>query len=189
MVAKKSTKKTKKTSTKPRTRVSVKKKPESMWRKAIKIIICIAIPLIVGGLSAAIAGKAMMKFNTFNQPPLSPPAWLFPVAWTILYILMGIAFYLIIAKKPRNKQDKRNYNIATTIYIVQLIFNFFWSLIFFLAGQYWFAFVWLMVMWLMIIALMIYAGRRSKAAVWCLLPYLLWCTFAAYLNLGVALLN
>lgn len=179
MVAKKSTKKSTKTNT----------KPTPMWKKILTLIVCIAIPLAVGGASAALTGDAMSKFGSFNQPPLSPPGWLFPVAWTILYILMGIASYLIMRKKTINKTDRSNRNKALWVYVIQLGFNFAWSLFFFLAGLYWFAFAWLMIMWVMIIILMVYAGRRSKAAVWCLLPYLLWCTFAAYLNFGVALLN
>ena len=177
------------TTRKPRTRVSVKTQPEPKWKKFVKIVICIAIPLIVGGVSAALAGDSMSKFGEFNQPPLSPPAWLFPVAWTILYVLMGLASYLIMAKKPANQKDKKVRNTALIVYAIQLIFNFGWSLIFFLAGQFWIAFAWLMVMWAMIIALMVLAAKRSRGAVWCLAPYLFWCTFAAYLNIGIAILN
>lgn len=77
----------------------------------------ISIPLAVGGLSALLTGDGMQSFQTVNQPPLSPPAWLFPLVWTILYILMGIASYLVVGKEGSSK--------ALTLYAVQLIFNFF----------------------------------------------------------------
>lgn len=155
-----------------------------VWQKILLFIACVALPLVVGGVSAALTGDAMSKFGQFNQPPLSPPAWLFPVAWSILYILMGIASFLIIIAKTKNKKAG-----TLTIYGVQLAFNFAWSLIFFLAEQYWIAFFWLITMWLMIIVLTVKAKKFSMAAMWMLMPYILWTTFAAYLNISIAILN
>ncbi len=119
------------------------------------LITCLAIPLAVGGLSSLLTRNSMETFNSITKPDLAPPGWLFPVVWTILYILMGIASYLVLTSgKPNDK--------ALTAYGIQLIFNFFWSIIFFNLELYLFAFIWLV---------------------------LLWVTFAGYLNFYIYLLN
>jgi len=149
------------------------------WKK---LIICILIPLAVGGLSALLTGDGMETFGSLNKPPLSPPAWLFPVAWTILYILMGVASYLVLTSgKPSGK--------ALTVYGVQLVFNFFWSIIFFNLELYLFAFIWLVALWILILATAYLFYEISKPAGYLMLPYLLWVTFAGYLNLSIYLLN
>lgn len=149
-----------------------------------KLLICIAIPLLVGGLSALLTMSSMEHFETLNQPPLSPPGWLFPVVWSVLFILMGIASYLVIVN---GKSDDKK--IALTVYGIQLAFNFFWSLIFFNLEAYLFAFIWLTVLWILIIINVLLFYRISKPAGILLLPYLLWVTFAGYLNLAIYFLN
>ena len=149
----------------------------------------ILLPLVVGVISSALTGDAMMTFGELNQPPLAPPAWLFPVAWTILYLLMGVASYIIYRWKPKNTKERKLRVAELTVYFVQLAFNFMWTILFFRFELRYFAFGWLIAMWLMIFALIIMAFRSRKAAGWCLVPYLLWCTFAAYLNIMVAVLN
>ena len=152
-----------------------------MWKK---FLLCLAIPLGVGGLSALLTSNSMQMFEEINKPPLSPPGWLFPVVWTILYILMGIALYLIVVAKDRNK--------TLTAYIsfgVQLFFNFFWSIIFFNAKAYLFAFIWLVLLWVGIIANIYFFYKINKTAGKLLIPYLIWVTFAGYLNFGIYLLN
>ncbi len=149
----------------------------------------IALPVVVGLIASALTGDAMTSFGELNQPPLAPPAWLFPVAWTILYILMGVASYLIYRLKPRTKKEKMLRKAELIVYFVQLVFNFFWTLFFFKWEFRFFAFGWLIVMWAMILALIVMAFRNQKAAAWCLVPYILWCTFAAYLNIMIAVLN
>ena len=101
------------------------------WKK---LILCIAIPLAVGGVSALLTRGGMETFQALNKPPLAPPAWLFPVAWTVLYILMGIASYLVFTSGKPNK-------LALALYGVQLIFNFFWPIIFFGLERYLFSFI------------------------------------------------
>lgn len=163
----------------------------SNLNKAWRIALAIAIPLGGGFIISLFTRDAMSKFSSFNQPPLAPPAWLFPVAWTILYILMGVASYLIW-KKGRNANvsaDKTASKTALIFYIVQLVFNFIWTPLFFSLSWYWFAFIWLMVMWVLIIVLMSKTHKISRPAFWMLLPYIVWCTFAAYLNCGIAILN
>ncbi len=149
------------------------------------LIICILIPLGVGFLSGFITGDSMESFNNFIKPPLSPPGWLFPVVWTILYILMGISSYLIYSSDS-SKQQKHE---ALQIYALQLIVNFFWSILFFNFSLYYASFLWILLLIALIILLIYKAYPISNAAAKLLIPYLAWVTFAAYLNLGIALLN
>lgn len=146
------------------------------------LIAAVAIPLAVGGLSAWITMDGMKAFETVNQPPLTPPMWLFPVVWSILFVLMGIASYLVVMQKGEDTK-------ALTLYAVQLIFNFFWSIWFFNLGWYLFAFLWLVALWILILATTVAFYRISKPAAWLMLPYLVWVAFAGYLNLGVWWLN
>ncbi len=149
------------------------------WKKLIS---CLVIPLAVGGLSALLTRNGMEAFSAVNKPTLTPPDWLFPVAWTILYILMGLASYLVLMSETSNR-------IALTVYGIQLAFNFFWSIIFFNLKLYLFAFLWLILLWLLIAATMILFRPISKPACYLMLPYLLWVTFAGYLNYFIYLLN
>ena len=149
----------------------------------------ILLPLVVVLVSSAITGDAQRAFGELNQPSLSPPAWLFPVAWTILYLLMGVASYLIYRVKPRTKAGKKLRTAELVLFYVQLAFNFMWTILFFNLELRYFAFGWLILMWLMILALIIMAFKNRKGAAWCLVPYILWCTFAAYLNIMIAVLN
>ncbi|MBQ9017359.1 tryptophan-rich sensory protein [Candidatus Saccharibacteria bacterium] len=158
--------------------------------KVWRIWLAIAIPLGGGLLVSLFTRDAMGQFNSLEKPFLAPPDWLFPVAWTILYILMGLASYYIwheghLGKKKQKVMAKT----ALWFYGIQLVFNFAWTIVFFNLGWYWAAFVLLLVMWMLEIALVILAGKMSKAALWCLIPYLLWTTFAGYLNLMIAILN
>ncbi|MCI5640432.1 MAG: tryptophan-rich sensory protein, partial [Lachnospiraceae bacterium] len=109
---------------------------------------------------------------------------LFPVVWTILYILMGISSYLITHSD--SQVDKTN---ALTLYTLQLGANFLWSILFFGMGWYFFSFLWLCLLWVLILATILSFQKISPRAAWLLVPYLLWVTFAGYLNLGIALLN
>lgn len=146
------------------------------------LIFCIAVPLAVGGLSALLTRNSMQTFDSINKPILAPPGWLFPVAWTILYILMGIASYLVITYRKPNGS-------ALITYVLQLIFNFFWSIIFFNLSLYLFAFIWLVILWLLILKTTIKFYQISEPAGYLMIPYLLWVTFAGYLNFSIYLLN
>ncbi len=149
------------------------------WKK---LILCIVIPLAVGGLSALSTRGGMEIFQSLNKPALAPPSWLFPVAWTILYILMGVASYLVlVSEKPYHK--------ALDIYGVQLAFNYLWPIFFFTLQAYLFSFIWLVLLWLLILAATVMFYRISNPAGYLMLPYLLWVTFAGYLNLSIYLLN
>ena len=145
----------------------------------------IAVPLAVGGLAALLSGGGAEAYGALNRPTLSPPAWLFPIVWTALYILMGVAAYLI-AVSDADRPQKRT---AFILYAVQLFFNFLWPIAFFNFGAYWFAFVWILLLFALIFATAVLFYRIKPAAGWLLLPYLFWVAFASYLNFAVAALN
>ncbi|MDE6592850.1 MAG: tryptophan-rich sensory protein [Oscillospiraceae bacterium] len=149
------------------------------WKK---LILCLIIPLAVGGLSAFLTKDGMEIFKTLNKPPLSPPGKLFPFVWTILYIMMGLASYIVLVSKKPN-------TLGLIAYGVQLFFNFFWSILFFNKQMYLFSFIWLVIMWLLILATTVLFYRNTKLAGYLLIPYLLWVAFAGYLNFGIYLLN
>ena len=162
---------------------------QSNKSKIVACITAIIVPLIVGGISAFISSDAMSSFNSMKQPPLSPPAILFPIVWTILYIMMGISNYLIWEKVPEDEKLIKARKTAIIIYGIQLFMNFCWSPIFFNGKFYYFAFVWLVVLWGLILSLIIISWKNSKTAAYLLIPYLLWCSFAGYLNIMIAVMN
>lgn len=147
------------------------------------LIKCIVLPLAVGAVSGFLCRNGMKEFMNMPQPPLSPPAWVFPIVWTILYVLMGIASYDIWVSESKGRGK------ALTLYGIQLAFNFFWSILFFNVKDYLFAFGWLMAMWLLIIMTAVSFYGIKKKAGYLLIPYIIWTTFAAYLNYGVYLLQ
>lgn len=149
-----------------------------------KLLISLAIPLAVGGLSALLAG-GMAGYPQLKQPPLAPPGWLFPIVWTVLFLLMGYASYRIW----NSGQDPRQVRSALLLYAAQLFLNFLWSPIFFGLGWYLVAFFLLIGLWVLILLTIRAFSQIDERAGDLLLPYLLWVTFAGYLNLGVALLN
>ena len=156
-----------------------------MKEKWKSLIVCLLIPLAVGGLSALLSGGGMQTFAQMNKPPLSPPGWLFPVAWTVLYLLMGFASWLVLT----SDQPKPQIKSALQVYGLQLAVNFFWSIIFFSQQRYLFAFFWLLLLWVLIIVTMMRFYRIRELAGELLLPYFLWVTFAGYLNFAIYLLN
>lgn len=146
------------------------------------LLIAILIPLAVGSLSALLSG-GMNSYAVLNKPALSPPAILFPIVWSILYVLMGISSYIIAAS---NSPDKKK---ALSVYWLQLLFNFFWSVFFFRFSLYLFSFVWLLAMIALIIIMIYRFYKISPIAAYLQIPYLIWCIFAAYLNFMVYQLN
>lgn len=152
------------------------------WKK---LLTSLAIPLAVGGVSALLTRGGMETFNMIEKPPLSPPGWLFPVVWTILYLLMGYASYRVLQSDAPQSEITQ----AQTAYGIQLVLNFFWSIWFFNFGLYWFSFVWLVALWVAILVTLVRFWRIDRVSGYLLLPYLAWVTFAGYLNLGIAMLN
>lgn len=140
---------------------------------------------VIGAVSALLAGGFSDFFNKYEEPPLLPPGWLFPVVWTILYAVMGYSAYLVTHSYSETAQKKS----ALTIYWTQLALNFMWSIIFFRFEALWLAFVVIMALWVMIIAMILSFRKISPLAAYINIPYLLWVTFAAYLNLATAIIN
>ncbi len=147
-------------------------------------LLALAIPLAVGGLATLLSG-GMDAYQVINQPPLSPPAWVFPLVWTVLYLLMGEASYRVYA----SGQDQAQIRKALIAYGVQLFLNFLWPLVFFGGKMYLTAFVVLAALWVAIVITMRRFMKLDETAGDLLIPYLLWVSFAGYLNLGVFLLN
>ena len=152
----------------------------------IKLLaICVSVPLIVGALSGIISRGGMEAFSALEKPPLSPPGWLFPVVWTILYVLMGVASYFVLKSDSEWSEVKP----AIAVYALQLVFNFFWSIIFFSLGAFEIAFAWLCVLLALIVITNVRFWRINKWAGILMLPYIAWVTFAGYLNYAIAYLN
>lgn len=150
-----------------------------------KLAEAIAIPLAVGGLSGLVTGGSMKIYSSLNQPPFSPPPLVFPIAWTTLYTLMGISSYLV-ATANRPAAERRQ---ALALYGAQLAVNFFWPILFFKKKAFLISFVWLLFLWGLIAWMTLVFRKSSKTAAWLQVPYLVWTAFAAYLNLGILLLN
>ena len=152
------------------------------WKK---LIIAVAIPLAIGGLAGLITSDGVSEFEELKKPLLAPPAWLFPVAWSILYVLMGVASYKVWTVVTTYEKRKQ----ALFAYGVQLFFNFVWPIIFFNLQEYFFAFVWLVGLWLLIYVTFVQFKQIDRIAGWLLIPYLVWVAFAGYLNFGISILN
>ena len=153
--------------------------------KKPRYFLWIAAVEITGFLSGFFSreGTAFYEANV-RKPPLTPPGILFPVVWAILYALMGIGAARVAAS-DRGVSRSRGLNL----FVIQLLFNFFWSLIFFNVRNYGFALLWLLAMWALIIAMTLQFRKVDRAAALLQIPYLLWVTYAAYLNFGVWQLN
>lgn len=154
----------------------------SNWKTyAFWIILCEAVGALAGWISA---GGIEVYSALANKPPLTPPQWVFPVVWSILYALMGISAARI-SLTPPSKERNRGLNLFTA----QLIVNFFWPLLFFNAQAFGFVLIWLILLWVLVLAVILTFRKIDKTAAWLLIPYLLWLTFAVYLNAGVYILN
>lgn len=157
-----------------------------MWNKIKPYVIFIAVSLAAGGLSAWVTRGNMDIYEEINKPPLSPPGFLFPIVWGILYVLMGIGAGIVYSKRSETPVSA---GASLKLFGLQLIVNFFWSIIFFNMRAYLFAFIWLLLLWFLIIAMMLSFKTTSRSAAWLQLPYLLWVTFAGYLTIMVYILN
>lgn len=142
------------------------------------------ITLSVGILSSLLTNMGMDNYRIIQKPPLTPPEIVFPIVWTILFILMAIG-----AARVWLTDNSRLRNQSILVYFIQLLFNFFWSVLFFNFQSYGFAFIWIIGLWLLIILMTVKFYQADKIAGLLQLPYLLWVTFAAYLNLMVYQLN
>ena len=155
------------------------------WKKWRPYLISAGIALAVGVLSGFLSMGGMEVYaNSVIKPTLTPPGWLFPAVWSVLYTLMGISaarIWLI----PESIQRSRGLNL----YVVQLIVNFFWSLIFFNAQAFGLAVIWLLLLWVLVLLMIVQFYKVDRLAAILQIPYLIWLTFAAYLSIGVWYLN
>lgn len=151
--------------------------------KGKALSISLLVSLGTGGLSALLTRDAMEDYGRLRQPPLSPPGWVFPLVWTALFALMGVAAWLVW------ERDSTGRNGALALYALQLALNFCWTLLFFNLGNRALAFFWLLLLWLVLLVCTVRFFKESRAAGWLMVPYLLWVAFAGYLNAGVWLLN
>lgn len=154
-----------------------------MCNKKVASLFFVLLSLGVGALSGFLNMGAMSQYQVLNQPPLSPPSWVFPVAWTILYILMGIGAAIIYCSDDDHKKE------ALKSFFIQLVFNFCWSFFFFTFEWRFFSFVWLIVLLLLVLTMVKDFRQISPLAALLQIPYILWLCFAAYLNFGVWWLN
>lgn len=151
--------------------------------KSIKLILCILLPLLVGGVSGYFTSQSIPNWYLYlNKPSFNPPNYLFGPVWTLLYILMGISFYLVINKPKVNW-------LLVSVFITQLILNFFWSFIFFNAHNLGLALFEIILLWASILAMIILFYKTNKWAAILNIPYLLWVSFATLLNYSIYSLN
>ena len=157
-------------------------KPKIKWKP---LLLALALPLAVGGFSAFLTRDGMRAFASLRQPPLSPPAWLFPVVWTLLYLMMGLACYLVWVSGAFPAQRDR----ALRVYGLSLAANFLWPILFFTIQARLLAFFLLLVLLVLAAVSALRFSAISDRAGKLLAPYLVWLLFAGYLNLAVAILN
>lgn len=148
----------------------------------IKIYVkSILIPVFIGGIVGLIISGSI-DYNSLQKPFLAPPSILFPIVWTILYILMGVSYGILKSKALIEPKTK-------FIYYLQLFVNATWSIFFFTLKWRLFAFIWIILLDLLVIIMIIEFYKKNKIAGLIQIPYLLWVLFASYLNLAVYLLN
>ena len=146
--------------------------------------VSILLTLAVGGLSGFLTSMGMDSFDALTKPPLTPPSFLFPIVWTVLFILMGVGAARIFMTEPTAARNR-----DLIVYVVQLAVNFFWSIIFFNLQAYAFAFFWLILLWVLILTMIYLFCKVDKPAALIQTPYAIWVTFAGYLNLMIWLMN
>lgn len=143
-------------------------------------------PILVGILSSIItAGSSRSVYNTLDKPPLSPPGFLFPIVWTILYILMGVATYVMLKSNGFGPDKKK----ALLIFYAQLLVNFIWPIVFFKLELFGFAFLIILLLDFLVAITVLAYYRLEPLAGYLLIPYLIWILFATYLNLAIAIIN
>lgn len=152
----------------------------------MKLLISIGLPVGVGAIAGLFTSTGVDGwFQTIEKPSWQPPEWVFGPVWTVLYVLMGIAFFLVW-KSDAPKKQKR---MAITLWIIQLVFNFFWSFIFFHQHQIDWALAEILVLWFFILLTILYFGRVNKVAAWLMVPYISWVSFASLLTFAIYELN
>lgn len=145
------------------------------------LIVSLVVSLGTGLVSTLLTPNIQEDYAQLYRPLFAPPGWAFPVVWTILFVLMGIAAYLVYVSESGQSRS------ALQIYGLQLLFNLGWSVIFFRWNAYLPAFLWLLILWYLVYTLNRQFGEINALAGKLLIPYIAWLSFAAYLNLAIAL--
>ena len=153
--------------------------------KITDLLIFIVGTELVGVLSGIIAGNSFSFYKEIVRPPFSPPGWIFPIVWIILYALMGISAYFIYTSKVTVRQK----NFALAVYAIQLVVNFLWSIVFFRLEMVGLSVIIILLLLLLIVVMICVFYRIRPVAAYLNIPYLLWTAFASYLNIGVLILN
>lgn len=153
--------------------------------RVFALIVAILIPLFIGGFSAFLTAEDMKAYETMTKPPLSPPGWVFAMAWTILYGVMGTASYLVYTSDAEPERKRK----ALIFYAAQLVMNLLWSTLFFTYGHYLISLIWLLAMWVLILITAFRFYRIRRPAGWMMGGLAVWTTFAAYLNLANFVMN
>lgn len=157
-----------------------------MWQKIKPFVLSVLISLGVGGLSALLTQGSMDFYESINKPPLAPYGFLFPIVWTVLFLLMGISAALVWKDREKNREGAR---CGIASYGFSLVFNFFWSILFFNGRAFLFSFFWLLILLFLIGRSILCYKKVSPVAAYLQLPYFLWVSFAGYLNFAIYLLN
>lgn len=157
-----------------------------MWKKIKPYVFFVVITLGTGLLSAYLSGDNMNIYEDINTPPLSPPSQIFPIVWTVLYVLMGIGAALVYICRRKNVENAKR---GLVVFAVQLAVNFLWSIIFFNYRAFLLAFLWLILLWVLIITVIKLFKSVSPNAAYLQIPYFIWVTFAGYLTFAIYLLN
>ena len=162
----------------------MKSKKRHMFKNILKLIICLIVPMLVGGISG-VATVAGIKdwYVHLNKPFFNPPNYLFGPVWSILYLLMGVSLFMILQSKSITKKK------AISIFFVQLFLNFWWSFLFFKFQLLGISLIEIVLMWLSILWMIIEFKKINKTAAYLQIPYLAWVTFASLLNLAIWHLN
>lgn len=156
---------------------------KTTWKQVRPYVAFIAVTLAVGGLSALLSHGGMQAFEQLKKPPLSPPAVVFPIVWTVLYILMGVGAARVYTSRSDARFD------AMLAFSLQLFVNFFWTILFFALQKRLLAFFWLLLLLGLVIGMTALFYRSVRWTAFLQIPYILWLLLAAYLNMGVYLLN
>lgn len=153
------------------------------YRKPNSWVVLLAFLVLVNGVGFLIGTQTRPGawFEQLTKPPLNPPGWVFAPVWTTLYVLIAIAGWRIWMDNPRST--------AMKFWVAQMLLNFAWSPIWFGAEMPWLAFAVIVLMWLSIVGFIVTARRQDMLAAWLFVPYLVWVSFASYLNLSIAILN
>lgn len=148
-----------------------------------RLAVNLAIPLLVGLLAALISWDSFVLYGSLEKPSFSPPAMVFPIVWTVLYLLMGLSSYIISGGKGEETER------ALFLYGVQLFVQFFWPIIFFREQSFLLAFIWICLLFVFVLTMVLQFYRINRFSALLQIPYLIWLVYAGYLNFGVFLLN